>query len=74
MGSRVSTARTVNAGVPQGSHLGPVLFLIFINDLPDATLSPTQLFADDAVIHHALKDLSTERLDRVQLSVKAAKE
>ena len=74
VGSRVSTATTVNAGVPQGSHLGPVLFLICINDLPDSTPSSTELFADDTVIHKALKDLSPERLDRVQLSVKAAKE
>ena len=48
--------------------------LLDIYDLPLTTLSPTELFADGAVIHHALKDLSTERLDRVPLSFKAADE
>ena len=38
----------VISGIPQGSVLGPILFVIFINDLPDVTNSTCQLFADDA--------------------------
>ena len=49
----------VLSGVPQGLVLGPVLFLIFINDLLDNIRSSVRLFADDCVLYrniHSLQD------------------
>ena len=41
----------VTSGISQGSMLGPTLFLIYINDLPDMVCSFFKLFADDAKLY-----------------------
>ena len=41
----------VSSGVPQGSVLGPILFLTFINDTPEAVNSKARLFADNSIIY-----------------------
>ena len=56
--------------MPQGSVLGPVLFLIFINNLPDNIRPSVPLFADDCVLYrtiHSLKDCLTLQEDLTSL-------
>ena len=52
-----SSWTSVKSGIPQGSVLGPILFVMFINDMPDIVKSMCLLFADDAKIfrsvHHS---------------------
>ena len=48
---QASDSVIVLSGVPQGLVLGPILFLIFINDLPDNTRSSVRLFAEDCVLY-----------------------
>ena len=56
LNSHTSSWRPVLAGVPQGSILGPLLFLIYINDLPDELKSNAKLFGDDTSLFSIVKN------------------
>jgi hypothetical protein len=57
----------VISGVPQGSVLGPVLFLIFINDQPLQVSSKVRLFADDCVVYREIR--SKHDCDMLQIDL-----
>ena len=50
-----STWSMVMSGIPQGSVLGPMLFVVFINDLPQCISSFCKMFADDAKIYKGIE-------------------
>ena len=51
----------VSSGVPQGSVLGPILFIIYINDMPDMLRKYCKMLADDAKLYSAIETTDDKR-------------
>ena len=63
LNGKSSELREVRCGVPQGSILGPLLFLVFINDFPKCSnFFKFNLFADDSTLSCSFKDSSPENI------------
>jgi len=61
---QTSSESPVTSGVPQGMVLGPLLFLVYINDLPTGVSSTVRMFADDCLLNHDVH--SMEDIKRLQ--------
>ena len=59
LNGKQSTWTNVEAGVPQGSILGPLLFLIYINDFPENLVSNSILFADDTSLFSVIRNMQS---------------
>jgi len=59
---QISSLTPISSGVPQGSILGPLLFILFVNDLPLCTNLEIDMYADDSTLHTSGN--STNELDR----------
>ena len=58
----MSDVQEVTSGVPQGSVLGPALFLLYINDIATGLTSNIRLFADDALMHLTINEINSHEV------------
>ena len=63
-----SETHPISSGVPQGSILGPTLFLIYINDLPDRLICDLVIYADDTTLYSSLDEKANSEEQRLALA------
>ena len=57
--NNISSYQTIKSGVPQGSILGPLFFILYINDISNASnLTESLIFADDTSLYYSHSDPS----------------
>ena len=59
VGKDFSSPDELSCGVPQGPILGPLLFLLYVNDMPQAVNSDILLYADNTCLIYTGKDIKT---------------
>ena len=69
VGSGLSSWGLVSSGVPQGSVLRPVLFLLYVNDIPKLLSSQVMMLADGIKVYCAIQDITDQRLLQNDLNV-----
>ena len=68
VGNSVSKKFNVTSGVPQGSVLGPLLFLLYINDLPENLKNLVSLFADDLKMYgrSSMREINQNDINKLE--------
>ena len=69
MSGKSSDWYDVASGVPQGLVLGPLLFILYVNDIPDQVHSTSQIFADDLKIYRTITNLNDSLMLQSDLNI-----
>ena len=57
VGGKISDLVNVMSGIPQGTVLGPLLFICYINDLPNTIKSKIRIYADDTLVYSCINTI-----------------
>ena len=69
VGNSMSDQTEIMSGVPQGSVLGPVLFLLFVNEIPGLVQSKVKMFADDMKIYRPVSSCEDVKIMQQDLDI-----